>query len=228
MSEIADLILRYSYTALVLTVILGPVLYFQGRAVLRRHRRIRQHRAEGTIGPAALLQGDELPLHYDALARLGTKGEAPRTVDDRVLRPSAGVRLLVLGLALSLGSFLFWPGLAPAGFDEALQELPVSPNVVRWLLLLVLVNAVLYIFGFEARYNRDQLIITRMLVVRRVYRWRDLTWIGDDGAYDLVLRFDPGGKAKVLKHSRGIAEFKRFAQAVLAQHGIAHARTARG
>jgi hypothetical protein len=93
----------------------------------------------------------------------------------------------------------------------------VPPIVPQRLLLFAATNGVICTFGFEARYNRDLLITTRLFLLRRDYRWRDLDWISDDGAYELVLRFDPGGKAKVLKHCRGIEEFKHFAQEQLAK-----------
>lgn len=216
MSDIVELILRYGSALLGLIVVLGPIAWFQWRIAARRYRKIDKHRTEGTIGPASFLQGQDLPRQYDALARLGTKGEAPRTLDDRILRPSPGVRLLVAGLAVAVGVLLFRPDLAPDGFDAALRELPVAPIVPQLIFLAFAINGVFYIFGFEARYNRDLLITTRMFLSRREFRWKDLEWIGDDGAYELVLRFDPGGKAKVLKHCRGIEDFKQFAQERLA------------
>lgn len=217
MSDTVDLVLRYLHVVIVLGLVLGPLAYVLGRATLRRHRLIEQHRREGTIGPVSIFQNDRLPLDHEVLARLGTAGEAPQTVDDRILRPSPGVRLLAVALAATVAGYLFLPGFAPDGFHEVMRDLPVPPVVVEALFLIAAVNAVLYIFGFEARYNRDLLIVTRMFLHRREYRWRDLRWIGDDGAYDLVLRFDPGGKAKVRKHCRGIAEFRRFAQERLAK-----------
>ena len=228
MADIAELVQRYASVGLVLILVLGPVVFFQIRMARRRLQEIARHRAEGTIGPAGFLQGERLPIHYDTLAQLGTTGDAPRTVDDRVLRASVGVRVLVIGLVLTVGNALYGQGTMAAGIDEALRELPIPPVVARSVLAFAAVSALVYIFGFEARYNRDLLVVTRMLVLRREYRWRDLEWIGDDGAYDLVLSFGPRGKARVLKHSRGIAEFRRFAQAVLAKHKEAHARTARG
>ena len=128
------------------------------------------------------------------------------------MRPSPGVRLLVVGIALAVIGILFVPGLAPEGFDAALRELPVPLIVPQLLLLLAALNGVFYIFGSETRYNRDLLVTTRMFLRRREYRWKNLEWIGDDGAYEMVLQFSPGGKAKVLKHCRGIEEFKLFAQ----------------
>lgn len=212
MSQVLELVLRYAPVVLGLVIILGPIAWFHWRTASRRYRLIDKHRTKGSIGSAGFLQGAELPKQYDALARLGTKGDAPRTLDDRILRPSPGVRLLVGGIALAATGFLFFPGIAPEGFDAALRDLPVPPIVPQLVLLLAAQNGVFYIFGFEARYNRDILITTRMFLSRREYRWKNLDWIGDDGAYELVLRFTPGGKAKVLKHCRGIEEFKLFAQ----------------
>lgn len=198
--------------ALWLVLILGPIAWSLWRAVLRRKRLIERHRADGTIGPAGLFPGTALPKEYDVLARLGTKGEAPRTLDDRVLHTSAGVRLLVGAVALAIAGFLFIPGLAPEDLDAALRVLPVPPIVLKLLLVAVALDSLILIIFFEARYNRDLLTITRPFRRRREFRWRDLEQIQDDGAYYLLLRFSPGGKAAVFKHCRGIEEFKLFAQ----------------
>lgn len=211
MSEIVSVMLRYVPVVVGLCVILGPIAYFQWRLAARRYRKIDSHRSAGTIGPATFLQGQDLPQHYDALARVGTKGEAPRTLDDHILKASVGVRLFVLGLSVAVIAFALVPGLAPGGWDGAMRELPVPPIVLQVLILAVVANGLLYIFGFEARYNRDLLITTRMFFSRREFRWKNLEWIGDDGAYEFVLRF-ASGKAKVLKHCRGIEDFKVFAQ----------------
>ncbi|MCY1128716.1 hypothetical protein OU426_17800 [Frigidibacter sp. RF13] len=193
-------------------VIFVPMAYFGWWKAQRRRQIIDRHRDQGTIGPAAFFQGQALPRHYDAVARIGTGGPAPMTMNERILKASIGVRVFVLGLAAVIGTFVFRPDFAPTGFPEAIRELPVPAIYIHGLLLAALANGVLYIFGFEARYDRDILIVTRMMFFRREYLWRNLDWIGDDGAYELVLRFEPGGKAKVLKHSVGIGEFKEFAQ----------------
>ncbi|WP_284165725.1 hypothetical protein [Frigidibacter sp. SD6-1] len=207
-----DVIFRTISLVLPFAVIFGPMAYFGWWKARRRRQIIDLHRDQGTIGPAAFFQGQPLPRHYDAVARIGTGGPAPMTLNERILKASVGVRFFVLGLAAVIGTFVFRPDLAPNGFHEAMEELPVSVSYLHWAILFFLGNGVLYIFGFEARYDRDVLIVTRMMFVRREYLWRNLDWIGDDGAYELVLKFEPGGKAKVLKHSVGIGEFKEFAQ----------------
>lgn len=211
MSEIVSAILRYVPVVVGFVVILGPIAYFQWRAASRRYRKIDAHRSAGTIGPATFVRGQQLPVHYDALARIGTKGEAPRTLDDHILKASLGVRLVVFGLSLAVIGFTFVPGIASTGWHDAIREMPAPPIVIQLLILAVAANGLFYIFGFEARYNRDLLVTTRMFFSRREYRWKDLEWIGDDGAYEFVLQF-ANGKAKVLKHCRGMEEFKAFAQ----------------
>jgi len=84
--------------------------------------------------------------------------------------------------------------------------------VMPGLLFLAAGNGVFYIFTFETRYDRDMLIVKRMIFFRREYRWKNLMRIGDDEACEFHLFFEPGGRARVLKHSTGIAGFKAFAQ----------------
>jgi hypothetical protein len=208
-------VFEIAVAAMPLVVVMGfvlglPLLVTVWR-LKRRRRRIAESRAAGTIADISPAFGQRMPMQYAALSRVGTGGPAPMTLDDRILRASVGVRLFVLGLSAVIAAFTLIPALAPVGFHEAMAELP-GPTLIPQLVMLAAVgNGLLYVFGSEARYNRDKLISTRMMFSRREYRWKDLDWIGDTGSYDLVLHFQPGGKAKVLKHCKGIEDFKMFA-----------------
>lgn len=182
---------------------------------------------QAPLRPRAFFRVGNCRCTMSALAGIGSGGEAPVTVGDRILRPAIGVRLFVLGLAAAIVAFLVQPNLAPSGFREAMGELPVPPLVPQLVLLLGAGWGVAYIFGFEARYNTDMLIVTR-LFQRREYRWRHLDWLKDDGGYDLVLTFTPGGKAKVLKHSVGVEAFKAVAEGHAKRNRISNAGTSRG
>lgn len=185
-----------------------------------------RHAEAGTIGPAFLVQGETMPVHFELLAKIGTAGGAEQALQEKVLRPSVGVRLLILSIAaLVMGQF-FVPGFSD-GIDEALQELPVSPAVVQGLVLLAVAYGTIYIFSCEARYDSSVLIVSRLVLFRREFLWKNLERIGDDGRYELVLIFQPGGKAKVLRHSKGIQEFKAFALRKLQENKVVHARTSR-
>ncbi len=181
----------------------------------RRRRLIEASKAAGEIARIDSPYESRLPVRYAAVASIGTGGTAPMTLDDHILRPSLGVRVMIMALSASVIAFVFTPGLAPGDLHAAMEELPGPVLLPQLVLLAVVANGLLYIFGNEARYNRDKLIVTRFFFHRREYRWKDLDWIGDTGAYDLVLQFQPGGKAKVLRHSRGIEDFKMFAKAQL-------------
>lgn len=206
---------------------IGLRVYFFFRTWSRRRAEIARHKAAGTFAPSGFFEGRQLPSHYDALAGIGSGGEAPITVDERVLRPAIGVRLFVLGLAAAIVGFLVQPGLAPQGLHEAMREIPVPPIVPQLALLLGAIWGVIYVFAFEARYNNDTLIVTR-LFQRREYRWKHLDWLKDDGGYDLVLTFTPGGKAKVLKHSVGVEAFKAAAERHAQRNRMKDAGAARG
>ena len=121
--------------------------------------------------------------------------------------------MLVLGFAAFLLMLSFGMGVASPSSGLHFVNSPANSTAMQVLMIGAGVNGIIYIFGFEARYNRDLLVTTRMFLIHREYDWKDLDWIGDDGAYELVLCFNPGGnKAKVLKHCRGIEDFKLFAQ----------------
>lgn len=207
---------------------IGLRIYFFWRRVLRNRGEIKRHKDAGTIAPPSFFDGQTLPAQYDAIARIGSGGAAPISIDERILRSAIGVRLFVFGLFAVITVFVLWPEIAPEGFHEAILELPIPPIATQIFIWAAGLNGVFYIFGFEARYNRDVLIVTRMFLMRREYRWKDLLWIKDDGAYDLVLTFAKGGKAKVLKHSIGIEEFKIFAMDQIQRNRLEDARAARG
>lgn len=206
-----------------------PALIVFGVWGLLFRRRIRRslgdakrHEAEGTIGRAAFFLVGDMPVHYNFVAEIGTGGPAVASLGEKILRPSIGVRLVVLGVA----GMIFYYSLAPAFWQIEFSELDRGTewifSTARVLLPIAAVCGVLYIFTSEARYDRNVLIVTR-LMQRREYRWKALTRIGDGGAYDLVLTFKPGGKAKVLKHSAGIREFKAFALAQVQKNRSANA-----
>lgn len=198
-------------------------MYLFWRRIIRRRQEIERHKDAGTIGPTGMIQGAALPWHYDKLASVGTGGPAPMSLDQRVLRASLGVKLVVLGLCAAMFCFAYQMQTVGNfnGFEVA------DPGPYGWamigLCLLAAVNGVVYIFTFETRYDRNMLIVTRMMFFRREYGWKDLWRIADDGAYELQLHFQPGGKAKVLKHSIGIEEFKDFALAQIRRNRMANA-----
>jgi hypothetical protein len=192
------------------------------RRLIRRRQEIERHKDAGTIGPAAMIQGATLPWHYDRLARIGTSRPAELSLDQRILRPSIGVRLLVLGLCATM---FYLSAQTRAGEMKGLQIAEPGPygTFMVFLGLFAAVSGMLYVFTFETRYDRNLLIVTRMMFFRREYRWNDLWQIADDGAYELQLHFRPGGTAKVLKHSVGIEEFKDFALAQIRRNRLASA-----
>jgi hypothetical protein len=208
---------------LVVVGFIGLRMFLFWRRIIQRRQEIERHKDAGTIGPTGMLQAATLPWHFDQLAQIGTGGQAPMTLDQRVLRPSIGVRLFVLGLCAAMFYFAYQMVTAGKvnGFEVA-DPGPLGKTMIA-LCLMAAVNGVIYIFTFETRYDRDMLIVTRMLFHRREYRWNDLWRIADDGAYELQLHFHPGGKAKVLKHSVGIEEFKNFALARTRRNRMADA-----
>ncbi|MCU0826875.1 MAG: hypothetical protein MUE52_05580 [Tabrizicola sp.] len=215
MSPVLETLLAYLSYALGLYFILEGVVWVW-RRVSRRTQpagQQDQNRSDQTGRFSSL----ELPAEYDAIARMGTTGEAARTLDDRILRTSSGARLLIVGIALFVACILFLPGLTLGGLDAFLALLPVPLIVPKLILMGFMLDSVLIVFCFEARYSRDVLLTTGFLRRRREFRWRDLSRIEDDKGFHLMLHFKPGERADVLKHCRGIEEFKLFAQEQLAK-----------
>lgn len=223
--DLFDLSGILSQVALGVLFVVGLIvlrMYLFWRRIVRRRQVIERHKDAGTIGPASLIQGAALPWHYDQLAQVGTGRPAEVSLDQRVLRPSMGVKLVVLGLCAMM--FYLAAQMSAGemnGFEVA--DPGHAGTFMIGLCLLAAVNGVVYIFTFETRYDRDMLIVTRMMYFRREYRWKDLWRIADDGAYELQLHFHPGGRAKVLKHSVGIEEFKDFALARIRRNRMADA-----
>ncbi|WP_137109892.1 hypothetical protein [Rhodobacter sp. SY28-1] len=222
LSGIDGLVSQILLGFLFVVAFIGLRAFLFWRRIIRRRQEIERHKDAGTIGPTGMLQGATLPWHYDKLAQLGTGGQAPMTLDQRVLKPSIGVRLIVLGLCAAMVYFVNQMSAGEMnGFQVA--EPGAYGTVMIVICLLAAVNGVFYIFTFETRYDRDMLVVTRMMFHRREYRWKNLWRIADDGAYELQLFFEPGGKAKVLKHSVGIEEFKDFALAQIRRNRMANA-----
>lgn len=222
LSGIDGLVSQILLGFLFVVAFIGLRAFLFWRRIIRRRQEIERHKDAGTIGPTGMLQGAALPWQYDKLAQLGTGGQAPMTLDQRVLKPSVGVRLIVLGLCAAM---VYFVNQMSAGEMNGFQVADPGPygTVLIVICLLAAVNGVVYIFTFETRYDRDMLIVTRMMFHRREYRWKNLWRIADDGAYELQLFFEPGGKAKVLKHSVGIEEFKDFALAQIRRNRATNA-----
>lgn len=202
-----------------LFLVFGPLAFLAWRRLRHRMAEVKRHEDAGTIGPTSALPGRALPWHYDKLAGIGSSGPAELSVNQRVLRPSIGVRLFVLGL---VGAIVYFLARVPPelhGFEVA--ESGVAGWLMPALVLLAAANGVIYIFTYEARYDHQVLIVTRMIFLRREYLWKNLVRIADDGGYELHLTFQPGGKAKVLKHSTGIGAFKEFALAQIRKNRAA-------
>lgn len=205
--------------ALIIFGFWGGLIWWKAR---RRLQEMRRHEATGSIGRESFFQTGDMPMHYNFVANIGTGGPAPTTVGEKVLPPSIGVRLVVLGISALVIYYCVRPDYWPTEFGELDRGTEWIFTAARVLLPFAALNGILYVFSSEARYDRDVLIVTRFLR-RREYRWKDLIRIADGGAYDLVLSFKPGGKAKVLKHSAGIREFKAFALAQVQKNRVRNA-----
>lgn len=190
---------------------------------LRRKLSTQRKEAEGGIGRASFFQPGDMPVHYNFVAQIGTQGPAATGVAEKVLRPAIGVRLVVLFVSGLLIYYCTKEAFWQVEFSALDQGTEWVFQAARVIIPIGAIYGILYVFTSEARYDHEVLITSRMLLFRHEFRWTDLQRIGDGGAYDLVLFFQPGGKAKVLKHSAGIGEFKEFALAQIRKNKAAHA-----
>lgn len=221
LNDIPGRIGRYVAMLLPIVIVFGAWGVIFWRKVQRRRDEVKRHMDAGTIGPAAFIQGAPLPRHCDILAGVGSGEPTGTTLNEQILKPAIGVRLFVPGRLGAAIYYVIRPLPMPTGFD--LAEPGAYGFVMPGLLLFAAENGVFCIFTFETRYDRDMLIETRMIFFRRKYRWKNLMRIGDDEPCEFRLFFEPGGRAKVLKHSTGIAGFKAFALARIQRNWSSHA-----
>lgn len=189
--------------------------------VWRRWKNMRASDRDGTIGPARIFQTSSRLNYWDFIGRIGIDRPALVIAGQKQLRASVGVWLLMAAyIALvvfvlsrlniynvfALEGLRLWAGVA------------MIATVVIWLFYRAL-----DILVRDARYDHDILTVRPMFGQRREFQWKALQRIRDDGEYWLLLFYEPGGKAKVLKHSTGIADFKTFALAQIQKNRASHA-----
>lgn len=210
----------YLPAALLLGLALGLAAWVEER------RRVR--RLKGRLGQTRVARLDRpLPAPVSLLARLGEGRGARQSAGALVLVVTPGVRLLALGLT-AVFLWLIWASPAAIGPGSmggpAGEMVPGGPLVKAGLTAFVLLG-VLHQFLFEARVDRDRLVVETLLVWRREYLWRDLRGIDDAGGYEYRLDFGTS-RMRLPKYLVGMPGFLEFLGEVLARN--ADARTARG
>ncbi|QYK41594.1 MAG: hypothetical protein KF887_00140 [Paracoccaceae bacterium] len=157
-----------------------------------------------------------LPDAILVIAAAGEAAAAHQSGDAAVLRTTPGLRLV----AVVVGAAILWLLYGP----QAGAFLPLGwPSAAAAGVVALSLGST---FGFEARADRDRLVVEYMGHFRREFRWAALTAIRDDGGYLWRLDFAPGGSVRVPKHLVGARGFLSLVREVLDRNAARNARTA--
>ncbi len=148
--------------------------------------------------------GGNLDWNAAVIAKAGTGVEPRQSLNVTVMRPSLGLKALMIVLSLAL-LYLTWSGVGA-------QYLPVDQDWVRWAISAAVGYAALNIMIYEARYDSYSFWAPNWALQSREYLWKDLVSLKDDGHYLYKLTFEDGRKAEVQKYLVGIRDFVSYAQ----------------
>lgn len=205
-------------------VITAAIIVWVANTVAERRR---SQALKNRLRPSLLAKMDArpLPASISVLARAGENAAPRQSLDVTILTPTLGLR----GIAVVIGGLLIWviwrgmDNMSGSGFTVV----PVG-NSVKWAMTLVAAFCVLNTFLFEARIDRDRIVITKFGLWRREYQWRDFMMIKDDGNYLYFLHFAKGGKVSIPKHLVGMPGFLKVLGEIMERNDSANARAARG
>ena len=157
--------------------------------------------------PLASLDGG-LPLDLSLIAGVGRAAAAPQTRNDKYLRPTVGLRLIMFGFPVLL-HFIMQSLQTVQGANHPDER---TNFIFAGFLLVLMVHNIICFNIYELRYDS-----TRILHRTWFYRQLELPMsrlfsIRDDGMYFYILRSDNGKKAYVPKHLTGIEDFLRSVQ----------------
>jgi hypothetical protein len=195
-------------------ILFGVMLWFIRRALVARQA------ARLGGAPTETLRGrldSALPPAIEIIAFAGQDRHAQSSGEALVMRTTPGLRLIAVGI----GAACLWMLLGP------FYGVWMPAGGITWAVAASVVVAVIGTFTFEARVDRDALTIIHFVHWRRVWLWRDLNALYDDGAYSWRLDFT-SGRARLPKHLVGMPGFLSLVRAQLDRNADADARTARG
>lgn len=216
-----DEIFRSPVTFVIKALLLG-LLALLARHMVRRAARRREGALAGRIAPTGLARiTGPLPADAAALASWGAVRAAPVSIDTRIMRPTLGIRLLVLAV-LGVMIWMYGTGQLAMGLPS---------DQANWMGLGAIGAAgwsVFWVWTYELRWNRDEIILSQAGLSRRVVWWRDVVAVRDDAAHFYVLGLRQGGSVRVLKWLVGMQEFLASTAGTMARNADTDARTARG
>ena len=184
---------------------------------LRLRRRLSGHKAYPSEGvrktPLASLDGD-LPPDLNLIAGIGRGAAAPQTFNDKYLRPTVGLRLIMFGFPVLL-YFIMQSLQTVQGANHPDERINF---IFAGFLLVLMVHNIIYFNIYELRYD-DTRIVHRTWFYRQLeLPMSRLLSIRDDGMYFYVLHSDNGKKAYVPKHLIGVEDFLRSVRAAISKN----------
>ncbi len=149
-----------------------------------------------------------LPLDVGFVAGLGRDAVPQSTAGSLVLRPTWGVRMLSIVFSALL-IYIVYIGRG--------DLVPDSPYV--WPVLgLVLGYGILTTNIYELRYSTEGFVTSGFARRRKEVRWKDLSYITDNGHYFYYFHTFSGQKVETLKYLVGIGDFLSYARAQMHFH----------
>ena len=146
-----------------------------------------------------------LPADISLIANVGRNAEPQQTLNENVLRPTTGLRLLMFGFPVLLYVILVQM--------QSVQGMPIAEDGISlWfsaILFALMVHNIIYFSVYELRYDATRIVHLSWVYRRVEIDMARLLSIRDDGVYFYILRSDDGKKAYIPKHLTGIQDFVR-------------------
>lgn len=203
--------------------IISAIIVWLANTVAERKRRAA---LKNMVSPSFLAKAGAQPLpgSINILASFGESAAPKQSLDVTILKTTLGVKAIAVAIAGLLIWFIWqrMDSMSGSGFTVV----PVN-DTVKWAMTAVAAFCVLNTFLFDARIDRNGIVITKFAFWRREYQWCDFMTIKDDGHYLYFLHFAKGGKVSIPKHLVGMPGFLKFLGIVLEQNDPRYAGTAR-
>ncbi len=151
----------------------------------------------------AKTQLSSLPTDISLIAGVGKNAAPQQSLNETVLRPTIGLRLISLGVS---GALLWMVWLSGADYVPDIAYLKEGVSVI-------VAYSLLYTNLYELRYDQHGVIHKDWFFREVDFAWRDVVSLRDNGHYAYIVRTADGKKAEVMKYLVGIRPFLTYAHA---------------
>ncbi len=156
----------------------------------------------------AKTQLSNLPMDVGFVAGVGKNAEPNMTLNETILRPTIGMRLI----SIVIGGAILW--MTWLGGTEYIPDVPY----LKEGLSAVVAYSLLYTNLYELRYDQHGIIHKDWFLREVDFRWQDIISIRDNGQYAYILRLESGRKTEVMKYLVGIRPFLTYAKEQIAKN----------